>query len=96
MSYEEIDDLAPKQNLWDKALARKNVNGKNLLVVDMNNLAYRYKQRGQVDFQEDMIRTVESLAKSYSALHIDQSGSRKHRGNVLRRLCDFYDVSWKS
>lgn len=42
MSYEEIDDLAPKQNLWDKALARKNVNGKNLLVVDMNNLAYRY------------------------------------------------------
>lgn len=70
MSYEEIDDLAPKQNLWDKALARKNVNGKNLLVVDMNNLAYRYKQRGQVDFQEDMIRTVESLAKSYSALHI--------------------------
>ena len=50
MSYEEVDDLAPKQNIWDKALARKNVNGKNLLVVDMNNLAYRYKQRGQVDF----------------------------------------------
>lgn len=70
MSYEEIDDLTPKQSVWDKALARKNVTGNNLLIVDMNNLAYRYKQRGQVNFQDDMIRTVESLAKSYSALHI--------------------------
>lgn len=70
MSYEDIDDLAPKQNLWDKALARKNINGRNLLVVDMNNLAYRYKQRGQVEFHEDMLRTVESLAKSYSAIHV--------------------------
>ena len=67
---EEIDDLAPKGNVWDKALARKNVNGNNLIVIDMNNLAYRYKQRGQVNFSEDMMRTVESLAKSYSASNI--------------------------
>lgn len=67
---EQIDDLTPKNSVWDKALARKNVNGKNLLIVDMNNLAYRYKQRGQVQFADDMLRTVESLAKSYSALHI--------------------------
>lgn len=70
MSYEDIDELAPKQSIWDKALARKNVTGNNLLVVDMNNLAYRYKQRGQVQFHEDMLRTVESLAKSYSATQI--------------------------
>lgn len=70
MSYEEIDDLTPKSSVWDKALAKKNVNGKNLLVLDMNNLAYRYKQRGQVQFAEDMLKTVESLAKSYSAIQI--------------------------
>lgn len=67
---EDMEDLVPKSSVWDKALARKNVNGNNLLIVDMNNLAYRYKQRGQVNFAEDMLRTVESFAKSYSAKQI--------------------------
>ena len=40
----------------------------NLLLVDANNLAFRWLQRKNVDnFTEDFIRTVESLSKSYQA-----------------------------
>ena len=40
----------------------------NLLLVDGNNLAFRWIQRhNHNDFKEDFIRTVDSLAKSYRA-----------------------------
>lgn len=39
----------------------------NLLVVDALNLAFRYKHSGATDFQEDYLRTVQSLKKSYGA-----------------------------
>lgn len=43
-------------------------NGNNLLLVDGNNLAYRWIQRRNYDdFEDDYIKTVESLSKSYSA-----------------------------
>jgi DNA polymerase-1 len=38
-----------------------------LLVVDALNLAFRYKHSGATDFQEDYLRTVQSLKKSYKA-----------------------------
>jgi len=42
--------------------------GANLLLVDGNNLAYRWIQRKNYDnFGEDYVRTIESLGKSYSA-----------------------------
>ncbi|MFN7094874.1 MAG: 5'-3' exonuclease H3TH domain-containing protein [Burkholderiales bacterium] len=38
-----------------------------LMVVDALNLAFRWKHSGATDFQEDYIRTVDSLRKSYKA-----------------------------
>lgn len=40
---------------------------RNLMIVDGLNLSFRYKHRGQVDFGADYLKTVRSLAKSYSA-----------------------------
>jgi 5'-3' exonuclease len=41
---------------------------KNLLIVDGNNIGYRYLQRKNFNsFKDDYIRTVESLAKSYKS-----------------------------
>ena len=40
----------------------------NLLIIDANNLSYRWLQRPNYDsFGDDFIRTVQSLAKSYEA-----------------------------
>lgn len=42
----------------------------NLLIIDGNNLAYRYIRRANFDsYQDDYIRTVESLGRSYKAKH---------------------------
>lgn len=41
---------------------------KNLLIVDGNNIGYRYLQRKNFNsFKDDYIRTIESLAKSYKS-----------------------------
>ena len=40
----------------------------NLLIIDANNLSYRWLRRPNHDsFADDFIRTIESLAKSYQA-----------------------------
>ena len=40
----------------------------NLLIVDANNLSYRWLQRANYSsFDTDFIRTIQSLAKSYEA-----------------------------
>lgn len=41
---------------------------RNLMLVDGLNLSFRYKHRGQADFGADYLKTVRSLAKSYSAV----------------------------
>jgi DNA polymerase-1 len=38
-----------------------------VMIVDALNLAFRWKHQGSVDFLEEYLRTVESLAKSYKA-----------------------------
>ena len=38
----------------------------NLLIVDGLNLAFRWKHRGNTDFEHEYVRTVQSLAKSYN------------------------------
>ena len=38
----------------------------NLLIVDGLNLAFRWKHQGNLDFEHDYVRTVQSLAKSYN------------------------------
>lgn len=54
------DDLSAVQ----ESLIEKN----NLLLIDGNNLAYRYLMRSNyADYEEEYIRTVMSLAKSYKA-----------------------------
>ena len=57
------NDLAAVQN----QLGEKN----NLLIVDGNNLAYRWIQRRNYNhFEEDYVRTIESLGNSYKAERI--------------------------
>ena len=55
---------------WDD-LAELEVSqvGNNLLLIDGNNLAYRWIGRANYDsFEEEYIRTIESLGRSYSAV----------------------------
>lgn len=60
MNTKTWDDLAEVENIKSQP--------KSLLLVDGNNLAYRWLHRKNYNsFQNDYIRTVESLAKSYNA-----------------------------
>jgi DNA polymerase-1 len=54
------DDLADVEN--------QKTQPKSLLLIDGNNLAYRWLQRKNYNnFKDDYLRTIESLAKSYNA-----------------------------
>jgi len=54
------NDLAEVENIKTQP--------KSLLLIDGNNLAYRWLQRKNYNsFQEDYLRTVESLSRSYNA-----------------------------
>jgi 5'-3' exonuclease len=54
------DDLADVENQKSQP--------KSLLLIDGNNLAYRWLQRKNYNsFQDDYLRTIESLSKSYNA-----------------------------
>jgi 5'-3' exonuclease len=55
---------------WDDLVDVENqkTQPKSLLLIDGNNLAYRWLQRKNYNsFQDDYLRTIESLAKSYNA-----------------------------
>jgi len=58
---------------WNDLAAVQNQLGEktNLLIIDGNNLAYRWIQRKNYNhFEEDYIRTIESLGNSYKAERI--------------------------
>ena len=42
----------------------------NLMLVDCLNLSFRFKHRGQTEFSAEFLRTITSLAKSYSAKQV--------------------------
>lgn len=44
--------------------------GNNLLAVDLLNVCFRYKRRNNYDFAADLMRTLNSLAKSYDCSRI--------------------------
>lgn len=44
--------------------------GNNLLVVDLLNVCFRYQRRNNYDFAADLMRTLNSLAKSYGCTKI--------------------------
>lgn len=44
--------------------------GDNVLLVDCLNLSFRYKHKRQRNFAADYVRTIESLAKSYSCSRV--------------------------
>ncbi len=44
--------------------------GNNLLVVDALNLAFRWKHSGALEFKDDYLKVVASLAKSYKASQV--------------------------
>lgn len=66
----------------------------NVLVVDAMNVAFRWKHQGKLDFADDYIRTIESLALSYNCDNIiiaaDQ-GSSSYR----KDLCPEYKANRK-
>lgn len=51
---------------FDDLVAASVPQGHNVLIVDSLNLAFRFKYTKQKDFREDYLRTIESLARSYS------------------------------
>lgn len=60
MNTKNWDDLADVEN--------QKTQPKSLLLIDGNNLAYRWLQRKNYNnFQDDYLRTIESLTKSYNA-----------------------------
>jgi len=60
MNTKNWDDLVDVEN--------QKTQPKSLLLIDGNNLAYRWLQRKNYNnFQDDYLRTIESLAKSYNA-----------------------------
>lgn len=62
--WNDLSDLEP-------VVTTSKVIGNNLLICDGNNLGYRYLQRKNYsNFKQDYIRTVESLAKSYSCKEV--------------------------
>lgn len=50
----------------DKVVGKNN----NVLIVDAMNLAFRWKHQGKSEFLDDYIKTVQSLALSYSCANI--------------------------
>ena len=63
MNTKTWNDLAEVENATAAAT--------NLLLIDANNLAFRWLQRKNVDnFTDDFTRTIESLGKSYRARRI--------------------------
>lgn len=66
----------------------------DVLIVDAMNLAFRWKHQGKTDFEDDYIRTVQSLAHSYKCSKIiiaaDQ-GNSYYRKN----LCPEYKENRK-
>jgi len=48
----------------------KKPNPRDVLLVDSLNLAFRYKHANKTDFKVEYLRTVQSLANSYSCGHI--------------------------
>ena len=70
---EQADDLADLKPDWIKAGEKQkpSPDDKNLVIIDGNNLGYRYLKRKNFNsFKEDYLRTVESLAKSYECKDI--------------------------
>lgn len=57
--------------------------GNNLLIVDGMNLSFRYKHTGSTKFAADYIKTVNSLAKSYSCT--DKIVLSDRGGSVYRK-----------
>lgn len=50
----------------------------NLMIVDLFNLAFRFKHRGSYDFAAEMVSLIRSLAKSYGAKKIIAVSDWKH------------------
>ena len=53
---------------------------KNALIVDGMNLAFRWKHQGKLDFKQDYINTVKSLAQSYDCSKIIIAGDQGSSG----------------
>ena len=49
---------------------------KNALIVDGMNLAFRWKHQGKLDFKQDYVNTVKSLAQSYDCSKIIITGDQ--------------------
>lgn len=63
----------------------KEPEGDNILIVDSLNLAFRYKHTNKRNFAEEYVRTIESLARSYSCSTVIitcDSGKSEYRKTI--------------
>lgn len=70
---------------WDVPERDPRKGGNNLLIVDGMNLSFRYKHTGSTKFAADYIKTVNSLAKSYSCadkIVLSDRGGSKYRKEI--------------
>lgn len=56
----------------------KEPTGNNLLAVDLLNVCFRYKRRNSYDFAADLMRTLNSLAKSYNCSKVLLISDKKY------------------
>lgn len=62
-----------------------NAVGNNLMIVDLLNMAFRWKHSGALDFAEEFLKTINSLKRSYKASHVIlacDKGSSKYRKGI--------------
>jgi 5'-3' exonuclease len=62
---DELDQLSTKSTKSFASMSKKNES--IVMVVDALNLAFRYLHSGQLDFANEYLKTVQSLAQSYAA-----------------------------
>jgi 5'-3' exonuclease len=62
------------------------LNGRDLMIVDALNLAFRYKHARSTEFVEDYINTVKSLQQSYKCKHVIlacDKGASQYRKDIF-------------
>lgn len=66
----------------------------NVLIVDAMNLAFRWKHQGKTEFEDEYVRTVQSLAQSYKCSNIIMAADQ---GNSYYRksICPEYKENRK-
>lgn len=79
---DELEELTPAKTFASKLVRDDSI----VMVVDALNLGFRFLHSGQLNFAEDYLKTVQSLAQSYKAGRVIiacDKGSSSYRKNIF-------------